>query len=112
MSTDVISGFALLIMILAFACWLTRVDEKKYGKPKVMDYLLVLTFGSLWLSVFIAVFTLSPVVYTVTMFVIFALTQIISVGEGKRGLWRQIKDGCFLAWIASIPVCFMVWVIK
>jgi hypothetical protein len=109
MGTDATFGLLILLLILAFACWQTRVDEKNHGKPKTADYLWALMFGCLWFTVFMAVFSLSPIAYAVVIFAVYCFFQVVSPGDGKRGLWRQIKDGCFLAGIISVPICFVLW---
>ena len=104
-----IIGGLLVIGVIAFAIWRQKADQKKHGeitkKDRQRTYISIL----IWFSILITAFKLYPPSYLVILAVFLIYSQIFGMGLGRRGAFRQIRDGGFIACVASAPVCLILW---
>jgi len=66
-----------------------------------------LTF--VWFALLIIAFHIYTPGYIGVIVLFLVYSQIFGVGTGKHGLFRQLRDSGFLASIASIPICLLLW---
>jgi hypothetical protein len=46
--------------------------------------------------------------YVLSSVVLYVLFQIMGLGRRQSGWVRQIRDGGFIGWLISLPVCLVV----
>jgi cytochrome b561 len=106
---EVSFGILVLLFLIALGIWSHKKDIAKYGPITKRDRLntLLSLFVSLALGVFL--FVLSVYGFLILSLVLYLLFHFASFGEGKRGLYRQIRDGTMLGWLMSLPICLVIW---
>ena len=102
-------GFIILGVLILFAYWRQKRDEEDYGVATSKDRWLTFGWSLVWLTVLIALFSVSPGAYAAVGFGLYIGAKLFGVGEGLRGRWRQIRDGGFLGLIFSLPVCLLLY---
>ena len=107
---EAILGGLFLVLLFVFAIWRNRVDAAKHGPLTRSDRNRTYLFAMLWFVVLLIAFYLYVPIYIGVIVVFYIYSQVFGVGEGKRGLYRQIRDSGFVASVASIPVCLLIWV--
>jgi len=107
---DFLLGVVALITLIAFSVWRHRTDIRKYGAPSAQDRKRTYLVTIAAFSILIATFFISPAIYVVVVLVLWLTSQILGGGHGKHGTWRQLRDGSFVGCVASVPICFMLWI--
>ena len=106
---ETILGTIGLILILAFVVWRNRVDIKKNGAITREIRIRSYSFTAGWFSLLVILFLFYKPAYIGVLIVFFVYSQIFGVGSGKHGLFRQLRDSGFIACVASLPVCLVLW---
>ena len=104
-----ILGVLLFILLAAFAIWRSRVDQSKNGPISKEVRLRTYSLTLVWLAVLIISFYIYMPAYIGIIVLFLLYSQIFGVGGGKHGLFRQLRDSGFIASVASIPICLLLW---
>ena len=104
-----ILGVLLFILLAAFAIWRSRVDQSKNGPISKEVRLRTYSLTLVWLAVLIIAFYIYMPAYIGIIVLFLLYSQIFGVGGGKHGLFRQLRDSGFIASVASIPICLLLW---
>lgn len=102
-------GLILFISLVAFAVWRNRVDISKNGPISKQVRGRTYAFSFAWLAVLITAFYIYMPIYLGVIVLFFLYAQTFGVGGGKHGLFRQLRDSGFIASVASIPICLLIW---
>jgi hypothetical protein len=112
--SDAKEVFSLIgVIVIALALIVVPVmDAKRHGTPTGQDRSRALAVGAAGAILLTLLFYGYPEAYAVIVAVVigFVFLGVWGVGTGKRGLWRQYRDGTFLAVLLSMPLCFLVYV--
>ena len=99
----------LFVLLIAFSVWRNRVDISKNGPvPRQIRY-RTYVFTLIWLVALLAMFYIYMPVYLGFIALFFLYSQTFGVGGGKHGIFRQLRDSGFIASVASIPICLLIW---
>lgn len=104
-----ILGLLLFILMAAFAAWRNRVDISKNGAVSKVVRLRTYALTLVWLAVLVVAFYVYTLVYIGVLALFLLYSQAFGVGIGKHGLYRQLRDSGFVASLASIPICLLLW---
>lgn len=104
-----IIGGLIIVGFIALIIWRQRLDRKKHGGITKEDRKRTYVSVLIWFSALILAFKLYLPVYVVILVLFFVYSQIFGMGTGRRGVYRQIRDGGFIACVASIPFCLILW---
>lgn len=102
-------GILFFIFLIGLGIWSHKRDIAKYGPITKRDRrnTLLSLFSAFVFCV--VLFKLSVSSFLIASLMLYVLFHFASFGEGKRGLFRQIRDGVFVGWVASLPVCIVIW---
>gem|GEM_PF-2573068 len=106
---ELILGALLFILLAAFAIWRSRVDQSKNGPISKEVRLRTYALTLVWLAVLIITFYIYMPGYIGIIVLFLLYSQIFGVGAGKHGFFRQLRDSGFIASVASIPICLLLW---
>lgn len=104
-----ILGVLLFILLAAFAIWRSRVEQSKNGAIPKEVRLRTYAFTLVWLAVLIVAFYTYTPAYIGVIVLFLLYSQTFGVGEGKHGLFRQLRDSGFVSSVVSIPICLLLW---
>ncbi len=104
-----IIGGLFFIGVIAYAVWRQRKDRDKNGEITREDRKRTYISVLVWLCFLVGAFTFYAPVYIGLIVSFIVYSQIFGMGVGKRGYFRQIRDGGFIACIASMPICLILW---
>ncbi len=104
-----ILGILLFILLVVFAVWRNRVDISKNGPVAKEVRLRTYALTLLWLSVLIVAFYIYTPAYIGVIVLFLLYSQVVGVGTGTHGLCRQLHDSGFIASVASMPICLILW---
>jgi hypothetical protein len=97
-------GIGFVILLIAFVWWREKRDIKVNGKPSKVDRKKESTIALITAAVLILVAWVSAMSYVIVCIVLWVIYQVIGIGGGKHGWYRQLRDGCFMGWVFSVPV--------
>ncbi len=109
---DPSASLLTLLLVLLFALWKQRMDIRLYGRPDRSERRWSYFFVVIATPVFIGLFLLSSQLYLLISLLLFAACYVIGFGTGAHGRYRQIRDGAFIGWIISLPICFALWMTR
>tara|TARA_R110002167_G_scaffold81681_1_gene223448 strand:+ start:779 stop:1114 length:336 start_codon:yes stop_codon:yes gene_type:complete len=98
-----------LIAVLSLVFWYNRRKEQQLGKPTEIDKRKSLLVFSLSLLVLLVTFYVAVSVYVVIVVISAIIYQVIGIGSTEHGWYRQIRDGYFVGFIVSIPICWYMY---
>lgn len=104
-----ILGLLLFVLMAAFAVWRNRVDISKNGSASKVVRLRTYALTLVWLALLVLAFYMYKLVYVGVLVLFLLYSQVFGVGVGKHGLFRQLRDSGFVASLASIPICLLLW---
>ena len=104
-----IIGGLLVVGLIAFAIWRQRNDRERHGEVSPKDRKNTYIAVVIWFALLLLAFKFYVPVYITIIAIFYVYSQAFSMGTGKRGLYRQIRDGGFIACVASIPICLIWW---
>ncbi|MEH6812516.1 MAG: hypothetical protein V7677_08295 [Motiliproteus sp.] len=102
-------GLLSLAFLLIFALWRQRQDIREHGEPSRGDRWRTYGYMLLWLPVLLGIFAISARLYILVSLVLFVSCYLLGFGMGPQGTYRQLRDAAFVAWILSLPICFVMW---
>ncbi len=106
---EIIIGGLVILGFIAYAVWRQRKDCDKHGEITGEDRKRTYISVLVWLFTLMVAFTIYVPAYIGVLVVFIIYSQIFGMGVGKRGYFRQIRDGGFIACIASMPICLILW---
>jgi uncharacterized iron-regulated membrane protein len=98
-----------LIAALSFVFWYNRKKECQVGKPTKSDKQKAFLVFCLSLLSLLAAFYFSVAAYIVIVVLSAVVYQVIGIGSTEHGLYRQIRDGYFVAFVISLPICWYIY---
>ena len=106
---DTVLAPVFIILLIAFAVWQHKNDLKRYGRPTKEDRVKTYISSIIWFIGLLVIFHFSGWAYMIIAACIFLITQITGAGSGKRGWFRQIRDGGVVGLVATAPIC-LIWI--
>jgi len=97
-------GIGFVILLVAFAWWREKRDIKVNGKATKADRKKESLIAFITAAILVLVALFSAMSYVAACIVLWVVYQVIGIGGGKHGWYRQLRDGCFLGWVLSLPV--------
>ena len=106
---ETLLGATFFILLIAFAVWRNRVDISKNGSISRQTRVRTYGYSLVWLAVLLVTFFVYMPVYIGVIVLFFLYSQTFGVGGGKHRVFRQLRDSGFIASVASIPICLIIW---
>ena len=106
---EALFGILILLFLIALGIWGHKRDIANHGPITRRDRRNTLLSLLVSLALSVLLFQLSVSGFLVVSLILYLLFQFASFGEGKRGLFRQIRDGAMIGWLASLPICLVIW---
>ena len=101
---NVLSGLASLVVFAFFVWWLQNNDRMVHGAPTTRDRIRTILCAACGLLMSLGFAYWGALQYGMVTISLAVLYQALGVGIGKRGNYRQIRDGIFLGWVAGLPI--------
>lgn len=105
---EALFGILIFLFLIALGIWSHKRDIAKYGPITKRDRRNTLLSLCVSFAVSILLFHLSSFSFLLISLMLYMFFQFASFGEGKRGLYRQIRDGTMIGWLASLPACLVI----
>jgi len=101
-----------MITTLSFVFWYDHRKERKVGQSTKQDRQKAFLCFFLSLLTLLIVFYFSVAAYVVILFISAIVYQVIGIGSTEHGWYRQVRDGDFVGFLVSIPVCWYIYEIQ
>lgn len=98
----------ICLLMLSLTIFGNKRDQREHGKITKVDRRNSYISVVVWFVGLLVIYKIYSPVYIAFVVGFLVYSQIFEMGRGKRGLFRQIRDGGFVACIATIPIC-LIW---
>ena len=99
----------LIVLIVIVVIWSKRRDEEKNGKLTSTDRKYTFLYGLLILVLQLALAYLYFPAYLFVAGPFIAYVFLVGAGTGKRGTYRQARDGGIVASIIVLPIAVYLY---